>query len=229
MSKDARLFAKFTLNFCDHPKIMILSDSAFRCLVSAVLWSREQQTDGFLARRLALAKWSLADLQELCANDDANPSLIEREEGWYIHDYAQQQETKAEIEARRERNRINGQKGGLAKGKRTAKRVAKPAPGVPASKSGSEKLAEKEEEPRARDARPSCSRHSQNFNGPCPDCQRRREWDEARAEELRAAQAAEKRRIRDEIDDCAECDDFGRRADLTYCPLHDNFKEARGA
>lgn len=139
--KDPRLYAKFTLTFCDHPKIMILSDSAFRTLVSATLWSRAQEKDGFLARRLALAKWSLADLQELCNNDDENPSLFEREEGWYIHDYAEHQETKADVEARRERNRINGQKGGLAKAKRTAKRLAKPVP----TNLVSEKLAEEEE------------------------------------------------------------------------------------
>lgn len=139
--KDSRLYAKFTLGFPNHPKILILSDAAFRCLVEATLWSREQEKDGFLARRLALAKWSLEALQELCTNDDQNPSLIEREEGWYIHDYADHQETKADVEARRDRNRINGQKGGLAKAKRTAKRLAKPI----GTNLVSEKLAEEEE------------------------------------------------------------------------------------
>ena len=57
-------------------------------------------------------------------NDPDNPSLIEHEEGWYIHDYAEHQETKADIEARRERNRLAGQKGGMAKAKRPAKRRA---------------------------------------------------------------------------------------------------------
>lgn len=142
MDKDRRLYARFTLGFPNHPKILILSDAAFRCLVEATLWSREQEKDGFLARRLALAKWSLAALQELCTNDDENPSLVEREEGWYIHHYAEHQETKADIEARRERNRTNGQKGGLAKAKRGAKRVGKPA----TSDSVSENVAEKEEE-----------------------------------------------------------------------------------
>lgn len=141
MAKDQRLYGKFTLNFCDHPKIFILSDAAFRCLVSATLWCRQQENDGFLARRLAVAKWSLDVLQELCQNDPENPSLIEREEGWYIHDYAEHQETKADIEARRERNRAAGQKGGLAKAKHGAKRVAKPK----ASKPVSENVAEKEE------------------------------------------------------------------------------------
>lgn len=136
--KDQRLYGKFTLDFPDHPKIAILSDAAFRCLVEATLWSRKQERDGLLARRYAVARWSLEVLQELCSNDDENPSLDEREEGWYIHDYADHQDTKAEIEARRERNRAAGQKGGLAKGKRGAKQ--------PASNSVSENVAEEEEE-----------------------------------------------------------------------------------
>jgi hypothetical protein len=124
MAKDQRFYAKFTLDFPDNQKIKPLSDAAFRCLVEATIWSREHETDGFLARRLALASWSLEILRELCTNDDANPSLIERDEGWYIHDYPEHQDTKAEINARRERARAAGQQGGLAKAKRTAKRTA---------------------------------------------------------------------------------------------------------
>lgn len=141
MTKDRRLYGKFTLDFPDHPKIAILSDAAFRCLVEATLWSRKQQTDGVLARRYAVAKWSLDVLHELCANDDENPSLIEQERGWVIHDYAEHQDTKADIEARQERNRIAGQKGGLAKAKPPAKQGAKRG----ASKVVSENVAEKEE------------------------------------------------------------------------------------
>ena len=37
-TKDIRLYAKFTLDFSDHPKIMPLSDAAFRCLIEATLW-----------------------------------------------------------------------------------------------------------------------------------------------------------------------------------------------
>jgi hypothetical protein len=140
--KDQRLYGKFTLDFPDHPKIAILSDAAFRCLVEATLWSRKQERDGLLPRRYAVARWGVDVLQELCCNDDTKPSLIEREEGWYIHDFAEHQETKADIETRRERNRIAGQKGGLAKAKRSAKRGAK----QPASEVLSENVAEKEEE-----------------------------------------------------------------------------------
>lgn len=140
--KDQRLYGKFTLDFPDHPKIAILSDAAFRCLVEATLWSRKQERDGLLPRRYASARWSPEVLQELCCNDDEKPSLIERDEGWYIHDYAEHQDTKADIDARRERNRSAGQKGGLAKAKRTARQPAKRS----ASEVVSENVAEKEEE-----------------------------------------------------------------------------------
>jgi hypothetical protein len=205
VNKDRRLYARFTLGFPDHPKILILSDKAFRCLVEAILWSREQEKDGFLARRLALAKWSLEALQELCTNDDENPSLVEREEGWYIHDYAEQQETKADVEARRERNRINGQKGGLAKAKRAGKRLAKPT----ATNLVSEKLAE-EEEVRAREfpltvtiastsePAPRCPIHI-NWTGDIPPCracgvarEANKAWKDGELDRRRAARTTAK-------------------------------------
>jgi hypothetical protein len=121
--KDERLYAKFTQDFPDHPKIMPLSDKAFRCLVEATMWSRSQMTDGFLPSRYAVARWGLEPLQELATNDPQNPSLIVvngEVEGWQIHDFAAHQDTKADVIARRERNKRNGQKGGLAKAKRLA-------------------------------------------------------------------------------------------------------------
>lgn len=233
--KDPRLYAKFTISFASHPKILILSDAAFRCLVEATLWSREQEKDGFLARRLALAKWSLDVLQELCTNDDENPSLIEREEGWYIHDYGEHQETKADIEARRERNRANGQKGGLAKAKRTAKQLAKPKP----TNLVSEKLAE-EEEHSARDFQPivtsvsdsepppRCPKHV-NWTGdipPCGRCGQAREINKAWNED----DLARKRRTNMEAAkrkrDCGQCDDNGLIFDEQDHASHCNHQEA---
>jgi hypothetical protein len=124
VAKDQRLYGKFTLNFPRHAKVSILSDAAFRCLVEATLYSRDELTDGLLARRYAVARWGLGVLQELCTNDDEKPSLIEVEKGWLIHDYADHQDTKAEVEARSARNKAAGQRGGLAKSKRAAKQVA---------------------------------------------------------------------------------------------------------
>ena len=136
--KDRRLFAKFTLEFAGHRKIAILSDAAFRALVEAILYSRDQKTDGLLASRYALARWGADVLAELCDNDDEKPSLIAVEKGWLIHDFADIQDTREEIDARSERNKRNGQRGGVAKAKRTARQVA--------SESLSENVAETETE-----------------------------------------------------------------------------------
>jgi hypothetical protein len=241
--KDQRLYGKFTLNFPHHPKILILSDTAFRCLVEATLWSREQQTDGFLARRLALAKWSLDALHECATNDAEKPSLIERDEGWYIHDFAEHQDTKADIEARRERNRIAGQKGGIAKGKRSAKPKASAVTSVVPS----EKLAEEEKaalsdlvpeplltsttEPPTR-----CPKHV-NWVGTVPNCH---ECGDARHENQAWKDGAfERRRLAREAKTaaalaCPHCDDDGRveiedewgNAAVKDCPVHNHQRAA---
>jgi hypothetical protein len=140
--KNKSLFGKFTHDFPDHPKVMPLSDAAFRCLVEATLWSCRQQTDGFLARRYAVAKWSADALAELCANDPTNPSLVESDEGWFIRDFTHYQESRDEIQARRERNKLAGQRGGLAKAKQGANRTATKS----VSKSVSESLPDKDKE-----------------------------------------------------------------------------------
>lgn len=149
--KDKRLYARIALDFDENPKIQPLSPEAFRCLIEAILWSRRNLTDGFLSKRLALARWSLEHLQELCHNDDQNPSLIESQEGWKIHDFASMQDTKAEIEARTARAVSAGRKGGLAKAKQTAKQTAKQKP----SKLLSKNLAETETETYNLEATPN--------------------------------------------------------------------------
>jgi hypothetical protein len=231
-TKDVRLYAKFTLDFPSNPKVKPLTDAAFRALVEATIYSREHQTDGFLAKRLALANWSLETLRELCANDDVKPSLSESEDGWFLHDYAEHQDTKAEIQARRERAIAAGQKGGLARAKRTAKRPAKQKVSDLPSKIQAEREREIENitttyvspsgDPPvvvARDARngaslnggasppPPCKRHPDGWGHTedCQDCAALRLWE--KNSEKRAADA---QRNRDEtIRKCRLCDDRG--------------------
>lgn len=136
--KDQRLYGKFTLDFARDEKIAILSDAAFRALVEMILYSREQLSDGVLASRYALATWGPEVIAELCSNDDEKPSLREHPKGWEIHDFADHQDTKAEVEARSERNKRNGQKGGEAKASRAAKRVASESPSQPVAETESE-------------------------------------------------------------------------------------------
>jgi hypothetical protein len=113
--KDKRLYAQFTLDFADSHKIAPLSDSAFRSLVKMVLWSRRMLTDGRVPGRMATVLATPKALAELTSNDDDNPSLHKVGSDYYIHDFAEHQQTKEQIEARARVNTENGRRGGRPK------------------------------------------------------------------------------------------------------------------
>jgi hypothetical protein len=117
MAKDERLYARFDIGMDEHPKIMMLSDAAFRALVEATMYSRRQRTDGFIPGPVARRKWGNKACTELCSNDSERPSFSQVDGGYRIHDFAKHQTTNADIEAKRESGRL----GGLAKaGRRVA-------------------------------------------------------------------------------------------------------------
>ena len=129
MAGSSTLFARFSLDYADHPKIQCLSDAAFRAHVEMILYARRYMTDGRIPKRFA-KRFASEALSELLSNDEANPSVYEDEDGdYWLHGFADMQETRDEIETRRLVNAENGRRGGLAR-KRTAKR------------SGSESLSE---------------------------------------------------------------------------------------
>ena len=100
----AKLFAKFDLDFIDNPKIVGLSDAAFRAYVEGIVYSRTHLTDGFIDARIAgHRRWDGA-APELISND-RNPSWVEVPGGWQIHDFAEHQTTNADIEVIRERKK----------------------------------------------------------------------------------------------------------------------------
>jgi hypothetical protein len=123
MTKDERLYARFDIAMDEHPKIMLLSDAAFRALHEATYYSRRQLTDGFLDERVALKKWRPEVIEELSSNHPERPSWVRVDGGWEIRDYAEHQTTTADIQAKKEAGRL----GGLAK---ASKRLA-PATDVP--------------------------------------------------------------------------------------------------
>lgn len=135
MAKDERLYARFDIAMDEHPKIMLLSDAAFRTLIEATLYSRRQLTDGFLADGVARRKWSPDALDELGRNDPEKPSLFAVEKdgvkGLMIHDYEKHQTTTADIEAKRDA----GRKGGLAKAKQNASKPLADTSNVPLAES----------------------------------------------------------------------------------------------
>ncbi|MBL5974826.1 MAG: hypothetical protein D3X82_13960 [Candidatus Leucobacter sulfamidivorax] len=94
---DRRLFAPFPIEMDEHPKIIGLSDAAFRALFEAVFYSRRMLSDGFLDERVVLRRWGLEVASELASNDDMKPTWKRVDGGWQIHDFEKHHPTKAEI------------------------------------------------------------------------------------------------------------------------------------
>lgn len=116
MKKDDRLYARFDIGMDEHPKIMLLSDAAFRALMEATFYARRQMTDGFLDERVAVRKWGREVIDELASNHEERPTLERVDGGWKIRDYEEHQVTREDIERKREAGRA----GGLAKAKHNA-------------------------------------------------------------------------------------------------------------
>jgi hypothetical protein len=113
--KDDRLFIRITLDFFDSEKVFPLSPGAKLAFIEMIAWSARQHTDGRIRKRLALARWTPGIVEELLDSDPERPLLVEGENDYFIHDYAEHQQTTADIEAVREARRAAGRKGGLAK------------------------------------------------------------------------------------------------------------------
>lgn len=136
--KDDRLFIRITLDFFDSEKVFPLSPGAKLAFIEMIAWSARQHTDGRIRKRLALARWTPDIIEELLDSDPERPLLAEGDTDYFIHDYAEHQQTTADIEAVREARRAAGRKGGLAKAAaqqgvsskkvaKTSKLLAKPA------------------------------------------------------------------------------------------------------
>lgn len=113
--KDDRLFIRITLDFFENPKVFPLSPAAKLAFIEMIAWSARTHTDGRIRQRLALAMWTPEVIEELLDSDPERPLLVEGENDYFIHDYAEHQQTTADIEAVREARRAAGRKGGLAK------------------------------------------------------------------------------------------------------------------
>lgn len=125
-------FARLALDYFDHPKIGGLSDAAIVAHLEMIVYSRRYLTDGFIPNRVA-NRFGSGVLDELSSNDPDSPSIAVNADGSVIlHGYADAQETKEEVEGRRQVNARNGAKGGRPKnpsGKRTGTQsVSEPKP-----------------------------------------------------------------------------------------------------
>lgn len=120
----AGLFARLSLDYADHPKIAGLSDAAFRVHVEMILYSRRYLTDGHIAKQIA-KRWPSNALAELATNDVDNPSLRQEEDGSYtLHGFDEMQETREEVQVKRDKRAEAGRKGGLARASKLPSKVS---------------------------------------------------------------------------------------------------------
>jgi hypothetical protein len=93
-------FVRIVVSAPRHPKLLRVPPAARWLLVAAACYCRERQTDGLLARD-GIATLGVDKPWPLVAALVAAGLLEEVDGGYRVHDYAQWQETNAEIAERR--------------------------------------------------------------------------------------------------------------------------------
>ena len=88
-------------NFPDHPKVLTLSDKAFRTYISGLCYSSRYLTDGFLSDAVLTRLDGVESAEEL-----EGMGLWRRAaNGWEIASYAEYQSSKEQVEAAKAKNR----------------------------------------------------------------------------------------------------------------------------
>lgn len=109
-SKYDRLFIRVDVGMPDHPKVVGLSDRAFRLLVSLWTYSQRHLTDGLVPAGVAHSRGKRA-AAELMAAD----LLHEVDGGYQCHDYTDHQQTREHVQAVKKARSEAGKKGGRPK------------------------------------------------------------------------------------------------------------------
>jgi hypothetical protein len=110
LKTNTKLFAKLAHGFANDPKIVGLSDAAFRAYIEALLYSCQHMTDGFLDERI-VARFGWAAAAEELTSNDAEPSWVCVDGGFVIYAFCEWQMTSAAHQKKVEAGRA----GGLAK------------------------------------------------------------------------------------------------------------------
>ena len=103
-------WAKLDDGFPEHPKVIGLSDAAFRTHVAAICYAARNLTDGHIpaAALLAVSRGKPKAVAELHA---AGVWHENGGEGYIIHDYLEYNPSKERVERERERKREGGREG----------------------------------------------------------------------------------------------------------------------
>ncbi len=104
--------------FTEHPKVLSLSDAAFRVHVHALCYCVRLKTDGVVTQ---------AALRSLRGTPSLAKQLVDascwelHDEGWLVHDFLEYNPSREQLEAERERKQEAGRRGGLARGSGVSK------------------------------------------------------------------------------------------------------------
>lgn len=90
--------------FAEHPKIMGLSDGAFRLHVAALCYCARRMTDGDIPREAARTLSATAKPRHILELE-ASSLWITSATGWQVHDFLDWNRSRNEIEERREKDR----------------------------------------------------------------------------------------------------------------------------
>lgn len=102
------LWIKVQTTIVDNPKIIGLSDKAFRAFIEMMIYSQHHLSDGFIDGRVARSKWGQEVIDELMSNDKTNPSLIAVDDGYELYNYTKYQTSAQKVEEIRERAKKAG-------------------------------------------------------------------------------------------------------------------------
>lgn len=98
--------------FPKHPKVLPISDAAFRLHVSGICYCAQYETNGLIATEmvpLLVPRYKAKTLEELTGG--RRPLWLPHAEGYEIHDFLEWNRSKEQIDAERERKRKAGRKG----------------------------------------------------------------------------------------------------------------------
>lgn len=112
MPRDKRLWMTFPIDIHRHPKIQRLPPDVRWTFVEMNGEARTARNDGVFTVEDAEYLWPPDHLDALTKSHPTRPLVIRRGDFYVIREYAEHQETVADEEARRVRNRANGAKGG---------------------------------------------------------------------------------------------------------------------
>lgn len=105
--------------FTEHPKVIGLSDAAFRVHVHALCYCVRLKTNGVVTQ---------AALRTLRGTPRLAQQLVDalcweprKEGGWLVHDFLDYNPSREQLEVERERKQEAGRRGGLARGNGASK------------------------------------------------------------------------------------------------------------